>query len=390
MSERSLTSQFADTDMRSIFAAIASITAVGTGLGLSGPLLSLIMEQQGVSSTLIGANTSVAGIAAIVSVPFVTMISRRFGVVNTMILNIVLAASLLLAFFFFNPVPEWFLIRFLFSCNLAMIFVLSEFWINHAANEKNRGMILGIYGTVLSVGFAVGPAIVSFVGIDGIMPFIIGSALIAVAILPALYAKQGQPVMQETEKTPSIWPYIFLVPMATAAGFIFGAVEQAELSLLPVYATRFGYNEAQAALVLTVTGIGNVVFQIPLGISSDKVKDRRTILALCAGTGLLGSIALPFAVQNLYVLYFNVFLWGGVVGGMYTVGLAHLGSRLTGTDLAQANAAFVMCYAVGMTVGPQLVGLFMDIFGPNGFAIGIGLFFAIFILLYLVRRQAHA
>jgi len=72
MTETSFREKFEGTDMRSVFAAIASITAVGTGLGLSGPLLSLIMEQQGVSPTLIGANTSVAGLAAIFAVPFVT------------------------------------------------------------------------------------------------------------------------------------------------------------------------------------------------------------------------------------------------------------------------------------------------------------------------------
>jgi len=390
MTETSFREKFEGTDMRSVFAAIASITAVGTGLGLSGPLLSLIMEQQGVSPTLIGANTSVAGLAAIFAVPFVTMISRRFGVVNTMVLNIVLSATFFMAFFFFDPIPEWFLIRFLFSCNLSMVFVLSEFWINHAASEKNRGLILGIYGTVLSVGFAIGPGIVAYIGINGIAPFIIGTVLIVMAVFPALYAHKEQPVMEKTGKTPSLLPYIFLVPMATAAGFIFGAVEQAELSLLPVYGIRSGFSDAEAALLLTVTGIGNVVFQIPLGIWSDKVKDRRTVLLVCTIIGLLGCVVLPFAIQHLWMLYLTVFLWGGVVGGMYTVGLAHLGSRLKGTDLAQANAAFILCYAFGMTIGPQLVGLFMDIFGPNGFVMGVGLFFSSYIALYLIRRTSQA
>ncbi len=47
---------------------------------------------------------------------------------------------------------------------------------------------------------------------------------------------------------------------------------------------------------------------------------------------------------------------GGVVAGLYTVGLAHLGSRLGGADLAAANAAFIFCYSLGMLVGPQTLG----------------------------------
>ena len=48
--------------------------------------------------------------------------------------------------------------------------------------------------------------------------------------------------------------------------------------------------------------------------------------------------------------------WGGSVAGLYTVGLSHLGSRLSGSDLAAANAAFVFCYAVGTVAGPQAIG----------------------------------
>jgi len=64
----------------SIAAAIGCITAVGVGLSLSVPLLSLEMERMGASGTLIGANTAIAGIAAIMTVPFVPRIAARTGV----------------------------------------------------------------------------------------------------------------------------------------------------------------------------------------------------------------------------------------------------------------------------------------------------------------------
>ena len=132
--------------MRSVVAAITSITAVGTGLGLSSPLLSLLMERDGISSTVIGLNTSVSGIAEIIVIPFVTAISLRFGVVNTVVCCILLSGIFLASHYFTDPIPTWFVVRFLFGCALSIVFVLSEFWINHAANEKNRGLILGSPG----------------------------------------------------------------------------------------------------------------------------------------------------------------------------------------------------------------------------------------------------
>ena len=56
---------FDRTRVAAIAAAIACVTAVGIGLSLSIPLLSLEMERMGVSGTMIGLNTAVAGIASI-------------------------------------------------------------------------------------------------------------------------------------------------------------------------------------------------------------------------------------------------------------------------------------------------------------------------------------
>ena len=75
-----------------------------------------------------------------------------------------------------------------------------------------------------------------------------------------------------------------------------------------------------------------------------------------------------------------LFVWGGGVAALYTIGLAHLGSRLTGRELASANAAFVFCYGFGMLVGPQAIGIGMDL-RPRGFGYSLALFFALYIVL---------
>lgn len=80
-----------------------------------------------------------------------------------------------------------------------------------------------------------------------------------------------------------------------------------------------------------------------------------------------------------------LFVWGGAIAALYTVGLAHLGSQLHGRDLASANAAFVFCYGIGMLAGPQAIGLGLDAFGQPGFGWTIGAFFAAYLLLVAVR-----
>ncbi len=151
--------------------------------------------------------------------------------------------------------------------------------------------------------------------------------------------------------------------------------------MFPVFGARIGYSEANAALLLTTIGLGNVLMQIPIGLLSDHVKDRRKILLACTLIGLLGMGLLPFIYYSWYLVAALLFVWGGAVAGLYTVGLAHLGSQLTGRELASTNAAFVFCYAVGMLVGPQAIGIGMDMMGPSGFAVALALFFAAYALL---------
>lgn len=50
-------------------------------------------------------------------------------------------------------------------------------------------MVLGIYATGLAVGFAVGPLLFSVVGSDGILPFLVGAAIILLAAIPIFLAR---------------------------------------------------------------------------------------------------------------------------------------------------------------------------------------------------------
>jgi MFS family permease len=370
----------------SMSAAIASISVVGIAIGLGVPLLSIVLESRGHSASMIGLNTAVAGIASIVAAPLATPLAVRFGVVWTMLAMIVGGALAFIGFYFAPSFWMWFPLRAVLHAALTILFILSEFWISASTPPKRRGFALGLYATVLSLGFAFGPWLFAHLGSQGFLPFGVTFALVLLAALPVLAAAKESPVIHEGEgEAGGFANYIWLVPTATAAVFVFGAVETGGFALFPIYGNRIGHSEADAALLLTMIGLGNVIMQIPLGIVSDRVRDRRILLVICAAVGLIGMIALPAIVSDWHLTAAVLFVWGGVVAGLYTVGLAHLGSKLSGRDLASANAAFVFCYGLGMLAGPQAIGIGMDIFGPAGFSFTLSLFFVLYLVLAVVR-----
>lgn len=373
------------TDWLGAAAAIASITAVGIALGLGLPLLSVILERRGVSPTMIGLNTAVAGFASLLATPLTTPLARRFGVRQTMMACIIAASASALGFYYFTSLAAWFPLRLVFHFAVTTMFVLSEFWINTAAPPGRRGLVLGIYATSLALGFAGGPFIFSQVGSQGLMPFALGAGIILAAAIPLIAAWRREPPIEKSHRDAGFRRHIFSVPAATAAVLVFGAVESGGFALFPIFGSRLGMDEASAAQLLTAVGLGSVALQIPIGLVSDRVRDRRHLLLLFALVGLAGSLALPFLSLNWWAMAAVLFVWGGVVAGLYTVGLAHLGSRLSGADLASANAAFIFCYSIGMLVGPQWIGGAMDIFGSSGFAWSIASMFAAYFVFMALR-----
>lgn len=372
------------TEWRSLGAAIATISAVGAAIGLGIPLLSVLMESRGYSASVIGANTAIAGVASLFAAALSSRIASRFGVVRSMIFMLILGGISFLGFYVFPQILAWFLLRVSLHFALTVLFVLSEYWINTSAPPEKRGLVLGIYATCLSLGFALGPWLFSRIGSNGFMPFGIGFVIIMLALIPVIIARNDTPDFEDGEHVPFL-PYIFIVPAATMAVFVYGAVETGGFALFPVFGTRVGFTESDAALLLTMVGLGNVLLQIPLGLISDRIGDRRILLLICAVIGLAGMAVLPFILTSWYLIAGLLFVWGGVVAGLYTVGLAHLGSQLTGRELASANAAFIFCYGMGMLAGPQAAGIGMDIMGPVGFPISLGLFFAAFIIIVTLR-----
>ncbi len=348
-------------------AAIGAISAVGTSLSLGMPLLAVILEQRGHSSSVIGLVTTSAGVAALLSTPFVPGLTRRFGAAWVLLAAVLLGTIIFPLFYFFDSIVVWFVLRFVFSLCLNTAFIVSEFWINALAPAAKRGLVMGVYATILSVGFAVGPAILSLIGSEGWLPFAVGTGLMALSILPIIAGFRADPPIHEG-KGGNFLHFLTVVPLGTFAAFTVGAVESSVMSFSPVYGLRLGYSEQVAALLVMAVALGNIFAQLPLGMLSDRMDRRRLLLYIALG-GIASSGIVAAVSSNQSLLMPALGLFGGVVAGLYAVGLTHLGARLSGNDLASANAAFIFMYSVGMLVGPAATGVGMDALGPQGLVV---------------------
>jgi len=377
-----------DTRRLSLFAILSACVAYGVGMGLTLPLLGLVLERMNVPGSLNGLNLATAGLASLVVTPFVPRMIARLGAAWFLSLSLAVAAVSLIAIYVVPSLWLWFPVRFVLSSGLNGLFVATEFWINRLADENNRGRYIALYAICLAGSFGVGPGVLQIIGTHGIAPFTAGALMMLVAVVPVLLARRSAPRLEEGEQG-SIFSVLKFAPAAFAAAAVFGAIDAGMAGLLPVYAVRLGYSEAHAALVVTAIAGGAILFQYPIGWLADRM-DRRKLLALCAGFGVAGAALAPFAVGSHTLFYALLFVWGGVILGIYSVGLTLLGERFKGASLASANAAFVMAYCMGLLVGPAAEGAALDAWNPHGLIAVLAAISAAYLAFLLVRRPASS
>ncbi|WP_158806854.1 MFS transporter [Beijerinckia sp. L45] len=374
---------------RALLGAIVMATIAGCGLSLTVALLSVRLDVAGYSAHAIGLNTAAAGIASLLGAPFVPRVAKRVGIARLLMISLAIGGLTLLGFTLTQDYGVWLILRFIMGMAVTVLFVLSEFWITTASTSDRRGLAIGLYATSLGAGFALGPVLLAAVGTSGNLPFFIGTALFWGAIVPLVANTPSAPLLETRSRKP-FWMFLKEAPVATLAGLLHGAIEVAGIGLLPVYALRAGASAEQGALFASIFVLGAGAMQVPLGLLSDRL-DRRKLLLVIAGLGLVGALFLAVVGLSSLILFEVVLLlWGGTVGGLYPVGLAHLGARYRDGELAGANAAFVMTYSLGMLIGPPLIGAGLDLVPPSGFFLGIAILIGLYLAVAGLRLTRSA
>jgi MFS family permease len=364
-------------------AAIAAMVAVGIAISLVAPLVSLTLSARGVSERTIGIVVSTYAVAMLAITPQAGRIAAQLGTANSIALLTAVSAVLIPFVWIVKSVAWLFPVMFAYGGCVSLCFTLSEFWIANNTPDDKRGFVIGLYATLLSIGFAIGPAIIAGLGAYSIYPFLVGSALMLLATLTAILARNASPIFAGRPHI-RFSAYLLAAPVATVGALVFAMGESGGFAFLPLWGEHLGFSPALAVLLASAMTLGNVVFQIPVGLLADRM-DRRLLLFGCAVVGALGMLLAWAVTESPAALIAVLFIWGGATAGIYTVGLAHLASRFSTADLVGANAAFVFCYALGMLVGPLAIGDAMDRAPTTGFPLVLGTVFVLYAILVAAR-----
>ncbi len=368
-------------------ALIGCLSIYGITFSLYTPLLSLILEARGASSTLIGALAMIASAGIIIGSFAVPRLMRHLEGRSLLLGGVVFEIVLIFALMSTQSIVAWFVIRFLGGLVGSVLFVVTETWMIEITPREHHGRVMGFYNTTLALSFALGPLILSVTGTQGTMPFLVGIGLMVLAGLPVLWAGRYAPA-SSGKPGFGVVSFAFVAPLLALACFVVAFMELATTSLIPIYGLRVGMTESSATLMLFFGAAGGALLQFPIGWAADHF-DPRKVLVACALAGLVCAAAWPFSVGVPFLLWTTLFLWWGLFAGVYTVAMILAGQWFSGVELATAMAAFGVFWGVGAFVGPMVGGASMDLWNPYGLPLTLVIVAGFFVVFSLLRRFYH-
>jgi len=349
-------------DLRILLVVLAGMYALMATLSMTFPLLSLIMDREGVGEHVIGLLGAMPSVGLIVAAGFVGAINRRLGTYRQLLFSGLLGAAMFGVLGLFQYVAVWFVALFLMGCAIDGIFVICEGWVNALANNHNRGRVIGIYGTVVSLGMMTGPLILTLIGTRGATPFVVGVVCLLVFVVPITVLRRHVPAF-EGEHTGGAFGFLKLAPALVLAVLVFALFESTFSVLFPVYGSRSGLAETEVTTAMAILFGGYLCWQLPIGLLAEHTNPR-VLLVICAAGATAGSLLLEHVVGDGPVFWLTLFVWGGLGAGVYTLALVELGQRFTGATLLAGNAAFGIAWGAGGIIGPASTGSLMGSFGP--------------------------
>ncbi|GIP25939.1 putative MFS-type transporter YfkF [Paenibacillus sp. J23TS9] len=365
------------------------IVAAGVSQGLLLPLLSIFLEQMGVSSSMNGLNAAALYVGSFA----MTLVAERtlgaLGFKKLVSAGLVLVLVSVILFPLVPNIKFWFILRLLVGIGDSAVHYSAQLWVLLVTPEENRGRNISIYGMSYGLGFSLGPLGIPLLHIGNSIPFIALAILVLLVLILVLMKlpdlrpeklKEGERPVKRFRRSYA-WAWYALIP-----ALLYGYMESGINSNFPVYGLRVGLNEQQIAFLLPFIGIGGLVLQLPLGMLSDRF-GRKRILIICGILGGLAFMLVPMAGTSTVGILLLLMIAGGMIGSFFSLGLAYAADILPKVLLPAANVIASFHFNIGSIAGPNIGGTLMQYGWNAGMFIVLGSGFIIFAFLGVAVRK---
>lgn len=353
----------------SVFAAAALFIA---GQMLLGTNLSLRLNAEGYSTALIG----------------LVMIHYAFGFVLGSIVGprVIGRVGHIRAFSAFAAVTccaalmhgalleawVWALLRAVSGFCGALLMIVLESWISAHARAATRGRLMSFYMINYYVAGSLGQLLVGASEPTDYQPYSLAAGLLVLALVPLALGRQPEPALPRAGRL-RVAALFRASPIAVLGAVASGVALSSFYQLAPIYVAGLGESTATVARYMASAVLASMVFQLPFGWLADRYDRRRVILWIALAIGLASVSVASFGGLSLGALFIASMLFTGMASSLYPACVARLNERTKDRDQVAANASLLLCYGVGQCTGPLFSAQVMNLAGPSGLYLAVGL-----------------
>lgn len=368
------------------------VVLAGMSQGLLLPLLSIMLEESGISPDRNGINSAAMYIGIFCTMFFIERPVMRFGYKKVILVGVTLVTIATFLFPFTHSLAIWFVLRLLVGVGDSSLHYATQLWIVSTSPSNRRGRYISLYGMAYGLGFSIGPLGINLLPLGRAVPFL-ASCLFFITVL-LLVSRMKNEMPERMEKNAANGnrfvrtyrlAWFVLIP-----GLLYGLMESSMNSSFPLYGIRIALNQHWISLLLLSFGVGALILQLPLGIWSDRI-GRKPVLITCGIIGSLAFFGIPLAGNNVALLFVLFAIAGGVVGSFYSLGLAYAADILPRAILPAANVIASIHFSIGSIMGPTLGGFGIRYYSVHSIFLFLGAAFLVFALLgFGFRPKAQA
>lgn len=374
-----------------IWSVTAATSLLQAGNGLLQVLMPLRMQAEGLSITAIGLVAATYGLGFSTGCFIAPAFIRHVGHIRAFASLAALVSVLVLAMTQAHSTAAWMILRGLTGVALACIFTLADGWISARASSSHRGRILSIYMICTKVTLMLSPLGIGLGDIRSDGLFMAVSACLTLSLLPIAATTTKEPPPPQGVKI-DVKGLFAAAPSAVVGSFVVGLVNGPVIAITPVFGVSIGLSQEVAAALLVALQGGSLIMQWPLGWLSDRADRRIIIAALAAGTSAVSIGILLASQMNMQILVVWLFAaWGGLALCIYSICVAHACDIVDPGRIISTIGTLLFSWAIGVTIGPLLGALAMELLGPQGLFIysalaALGLAAFIVVRIRLVQR----
>jgi MFS family permease len=169
--------------------------------------------------------------------------------------------------------------------------------------------------------------------------------------------------LAEALRTKNFWFIAFIY-------FLFSLSYHLIITHVVPHATDIGITAFEAATIMSLIGIGNIVGRLLVGFISDRI-DRKFLCIFCL---LIQAIAMFWLTwsHGLWMFYIFAVVFGFAYGGISTLTAGLIGDAFGLTNIGSISGTLVIGFSVGAATGPLIGGFVFDIFNDYFFSFLIG------------------